>query len=119
MSHVEAVVIAPDVTPSMVCGAATVLSLTPMRLRKGFGYLAGEFPDGITTVDGVPVSAEVRVLIRMESGNYGDGVLVATTQSAVDGTWRVDGLPAGFVYDVVARLSGQNDVIMAGVTPAV
>ena len=85
----------------------------------GAGYLAGEFPGGITTVEGVPVSAEVRVLLRRASGEVGDGALVAATQSAADGTWRVNGLPLGFTYDVVARLAGQNDVIMAGITPAV
>ena len=86
--------------------------------QTGAGYLAGEFPGGITTVEGVPVSAEVRVLLRLPSGQVGDGAVVAVIQSGVDGTWRVNGLPPGFVYDVVARLAGQNDVIMAGITPA-
>lgn len=83
----------------------------------GEGYLAGTYPDGITTVEGVPTSAEVRVLLRKPSGEPGDGVVVATTQSGVDGTWEITGLPVGFLYDVVGRLDGQNDVIMAGVTP--
>ena len=87
--------------------------------RTGAGYLAGEFPGGITTVEGAPVSAEVRVLLRRPSGKVGDGAVVAVTQSAADGTWRVNGLPLGFTYDVVARLAGQNDVIMADITPAV
>lgn len=84
----------------------------------GTGYLAGEFPDGITTVDGVPVVATVRVLLRTAAGHPGDGYLVAEVQSAPDGTWRVDGLPLGFKYDVVGRKENFNDVIMAGITPA-
>ena len=86
---------------------------------SGAGRLAGDFPDGITTVDSVPVPAEVRILLRTASGAIGDGAVVAVVQSAPDGTWEVLGLPKGFTYDVVARLAGQNDVIMAGITPAV
>lgn len=85
----------------------------------GNGYLAGEFPDGITTVDAVPTSATVRILYRPAAGAPGDGVLVAETQSAPDGTWRVDGLNPALRYDVVGRKAGFNDVIMANVTPEV
>jgi hypothetical protein len=85
-------------------------------LPLGDGYLAGELPDGLTTVEGAPVAATVRVLLR-ESGP-GDGALLAEVQSAADGTWRVTGLPAGRLYDVVGRLAGRNDVIVSGVSPA-
>lgn len=88
-------------------------------LYKGNGYLAGEFPGGITTVDGVPVTATVRVLLRTVAGHPGDGSLVAEVESAPDGTWRVDGLPTGFKYDVVGRKAGFNDVIIANVSPAI
>lgn len=87
--------------------------------RSGLGYLAGEFPDGITTVDGAPVTATVRILLRTVAGHPGDGSLVAEVESAPDGTWRVDGLPLHLKYDVVGRKAGFNDVIMANVTPAV
>ena len=85
----------------------------------GNGFLAGQFPDGITTVDGTPVSATVRVLYRPASGEPGDGAVVAEVQSAPDGSWRVDGLNTALRYDVVGRKAGHNDVIMANVTPAV
>lgn len=85
----------------------------------GPGYLAGQFPGGITTVDAVPVSATVRVLYRPEAGAQGDGLLIAEVQSAHDGTWRVDGLNPALRYDVVGRKAGFNDVIMANVTPEV
>ena len=87
--------------------------------RSGVGYLAGEFPGGITTIDGVPAAATVRVLYRPASGAAGDGVVVAEVQSAPDGTWIVEGLNPALKFDVVGRKAGFNDVIMANVTPAV
>ena len=86
---------------------------------KGNGYLAGEFPGGTTTVDGVPSSATVRVLYRPSGGRPGDGYVVAETASAPDGTWRVDGLNHSLRYDVVGRKEGFNDVIMSNITPAI
>lgn len=83
----------------------------------GDGYLAGEFPDGITTVEGVPVSATVRILLRPEADALGDGVVVARVQSAADGTWRVDGLDPALKFDVIARKANYNDVIVSGVSP--
>lgn len=83
---------------------------------SGAGYLAGEFPDGITTVGGVPVAATVLVRLR-KPGHPHDGALVAVTESLPDGTWRVDGLNTALRFDVVGRKDGHNDVIVAGVTP--
>jgi hypothetical protein len=45
--------------------------------------------------------------------------LVAKTQSAPDGTWRVDGLNPNLRYDVVGRKDGFNDVIVSNVQPVV
>ncbi|KPE43988.1 hypothetical protein PA86_03331 [Pseudomonas aeruginosa] len=95
-----------------------MVSPVQMRFRRGSGYLAGEFPDGITTVGGVPVGAEVRILYRPETGEPGDGLVVASTRSATDGTWRVNGLNPALRYDVVGRKVGFNDIIMADVSPA-
>ena len=95
---------------------------TPFALMRkplfGNGYLAGEFPDGITTVEGAPVAATVRVMVR-KPGDLADGFVVIETQSAADGTWRVDGLNPALRYDVVGRKAGFNDVIMANVSPEV
>lgn len=85
----------------------------------GDGYLAGDFPGGITTVDAVPTAAVVRVLYRPTAGEPGDGVLVAQVQSAPDGTWRVGGLNPALRYDVVGRKAGLKDVIMSNVQPKV
>lgn len=85
----------------------------------GAGYLAGEFPDGVTSIDGVPAAATVRVLLRTTAGHPGDGALVAEVQSASDGSWRVDGLDPALKFDVVGRCAGFNDVIVANVSPEV
>lgn len=83
----------------------------------GSGYLSGEFPIGITTVEGVPVTATVRVLIRSSTSRYSDGVVVAEVQSAPDGSWLVAGLNPKLRYDVIGRLDGFNDVIASNVKP--
>lgn len=92
-------------------------SYEPFTLPRGTGYLAGEFPGGVTTVGGVPVGATVRVLYRPTDGAPGDGIVVAEVQSAADGTWRVDGLITSLKFDVVGRKAGFNDVIAANVSP--
>lgn len=81
----------------------------------GNGILAGSFPDGITSIEGQPTPATVRVLWRTEG--MGDGTVVATTQSRPDGTWMVEGLNPNLKFDVVGRKDGFNDVIMADVSP--
>lgn len=97
---------------------AVALDSLPIGV-EGTGYLAGSFPGGITTVDGVPTPATVRVLYRPEAGQPGDGALVAEVQSAPDGSWRVDGLDPALKFDVVGRKAWFNDVIMSNVSPKV
>lgn len=94
-------------------------SLKPTLPSRGNGYLAGTYPGGITTVDGVPTRATVRILYRPLSGALGDGAVVAEVLSELDGTWRVDNLNPALRYDVVGRKAGFNDVIMANVSPKV
>ncbi len=76
----------------------------PPPIVVGDGYLAGEPPNGLTTVAGVPESAEVRVLLRC-AGRH-DGALVAKTVSSNTGQWRIDGLDPDLKYDVVGRQDG-------------
>lgn len=90
-----------------------------LKPLPGNGYLAGTYPGGITTVDGVPTRATVRILYRPLSGALGDGAVVAEVLSELDGTWRVDNLNPALRYDVVGRKAGFNDVIMANVKPKV
>lgn len=86
---------------------------------RGDGYLAGKFPVGITTVNGVPTTAVVRALWRDPAGGVMDGYVVASTTSAPDGTWLLSGLDPTQKYDIVGRKDGYNDVIMANVSPKV
>lgn len=95
-----------------------VLDGAPVAL-DGSGFLAGSFPGGATTVDGAPVSATVRVIYRPKSGEAGDSYLVKEISSAPDGTWVVQGLNPELKFDVVGRLAGFNDVIVADVRPKV
>lgn len=83
----------------------------------GRGYLAGESPDGLVTLEGTPTAAEIRVLYRPGGGELGDGVVVQTIGSAPDGTWVAWGLNPALRYDVVARKAGRNDVIVSNVAP--
>lgn len=85
----------------------------------GNGYLSSKFPDAITSVDGVPVAATVRIIYRSKTGDIADGMVVAEVQSNPDGTWRVDGLNPSLLYDVVGRIANTNDIIVSQVTPIV
>lgn len=87
------------------------------RPPPGDGYLAGTYPSGITTVDGAPVTAVVRIHLRAPYGTLGDGILVAQTESAADGSWVVEGLDTSLKFDVIGRKDGYNDVIKANVSP--
>ena len=94
-------------------------NLVPLPDTSGVGYLSGSAPDGLVTVEGVPSSAEIRLLWRPASGTFSDGVLVAKTVAAVDGTWTFTGLNTSMRFDVVARKAGFNDVIVSNVQPTV
>ena len=89
-----------------------------VTIPNGLGYFSSQFPEYITNVDGVPVSAVVRVLVRHDDPML-DGILVAQTTSAQDGTWRIGNLSTEYKYDVVSRLDGYNDLIYANVSPLV
>lgn len=84
---------------------------------SGPGFLAGTFPGGITSVEGVPTTATVRVSYRPVAGGASDGVLIAQVQSAPDGTWRVDGLDPALKFDVICRKDGYNDMILSDISP--
>lgn len=101
--------------PFLVSGMGFTAVNPAIRPRRGNGKLAGTFPDGITSVDGEPTSATVRVLWRTD--RMGDGTLVAEVKSDADGTWVVEGLDPTQKYDVIGRKNGYNDVIMANVSP--
>lgn len=87
--------------------------------RNGNGILSGSFPLSMLTNGGnLPSQAEIRILYRPNTGDLGDGVVVATTTCNVDGTWQVANLNESLKYDIVARIPGFNDVIISDVQPA-
>lgn len=83
----------------------------------GPGYFAGEAPEGLTTVAGVPVAADVRVYWRDHADPQAPDVLVASTQSAADGTWRITNLNPDLQYVVRGRKNGFDDVSVVGAVP--
>lgn len=84
----------------------------------GTAKLSSSFPSALTTVDGVPVSAEVLVRYRAAvPGSYGDGLLVAKTVSSPAGEWSIQNLNGALRYDVSARYAGENDALQSNVEP--
>lgn len=97
----------------------TVLLPSQYKPLPGPGTLSGTYPDGIVSIEGVPGRATIRVLYRPLQGAHGDGVLVATTESADDGTWLIAGLDPSLRYDVVFRVEGYPDLILSNIAPVV
>lgn len=91
-------------------------ALGPVFRGNGTGSFAGAFPDGVTSQDGVPTSAEVLVRVRAPGTSF-DGVVVARTVSAPSGEWLIENMPDDGVFDVVARKAGECDVVKSGVRP--
>lgn len=87
--------------------------------RKGIGYFSGGYPDHITSVEGVPASCTVRVLLRRRYAEPGDGLVVAEVESGVNGVWEITGLDETKLYDVVCRYQGYGDLIISNVAPKV
>jgi hypothetical protein len=63
----------------------------------GAGFIAGELPDGLVTVNSVPSAREVELRHRATRRT------IAITFSAADGTYRFDGLDPMQEYDVIGR----------------
>lgn len=79
---------------------------------SGAGYIAGESP-GYVTVVTAPAAREVEVRHRITRA------VVATTVSATDGSYRIDGLDPTQEFDVIGRdwTGTYNDVIVSRVKP--
>lgn len=83
----------------------------------GPGYFAGEAPDGLTTVAGVPVAAQVQVLWRDSADPAATETLVAQTTSSAGGQWQITGLNPDLQYVVRGRKMGFDDVSVVGAVP--
>lgn len=81
----------------------------------GPGYLAGEHPAGRTTVNGVPVAADVDVFYELDNKDW---QCVASTTSQPDGTWSIVGLNPDKKFNVVARHASFGGVIAVDVQPS-
>ena len=95
-------------------GTYTFNITSPVDKPEGLGYLAGEFPNGVTSRLDIPVSATIRVFHTNDQGQAGK---VAEVVSASDGTWIVDNLDPTKQFDVICSLAGFNDLILSKVSP--
>ena len=97
-------------------GSSLVISRDPRFV--GMGFFAGEAPDGLTTVYGDPIPADVFVYWRDPDDPMAQEVLVGATKSAPDGTWRITGLNYNLQYVIRARAQGYNDTTVVGAMPS-
>lgn len=81
---------------------------------SGPGYLAGEYPGGITTVEGAPQAATVNAYYELPSGDW---QLAASVTSSSSGAWQILNVNPDFLFHVLGRKSGYNDVLVSGVHP--
>lgn len=83
------------------------------QLVSGAGYIAGESPDGLVTVNSAPGARRVEVRHRATLS------VVEITFSNADGTYRVNGLDPAQLFDVIATdwTGTYNDVIVSRVLP--
>lgn len=104
--------------PEPIRGVRGWAAMTPRRSFFGHGFLAGDPPEGLVTLNGLTgvQNAKIRVLWRDATSPY-YGVLVAETLTDVDGRWRVDGLDTQLRYNVTVSKDGFNDLIVADVAP--
>lgn len=108
-----------DSQPSVATAFSTAAAFAGSSGTVGPGFLAGEAPDGLTTtIAGTPTSASVRVYWRDPADPQAPDVLVASTQSAADGTWQIAGLNPALRYVVRAQKSQFDDVTVVGAAPS-
>lgn len=101
-----------------ISNSTLVPTLDSQSTYRGSGQLSGEFPSALTTVEGVPVSAQVLVRYRAAvPGGRGDGLLVASTTSSSTGEWSVQNINSSLRFDVSARYPGENDALQSNVVP--
>ena len=79
--------------------------------NPGNGYIAGEAPDGIVTLDSVPGRAVLDLFVRTTN------LWIRREVSRLDGTYRFDALPLGVLYDIIGRdiTDTWGDVIVSRV----
>lgn len=80
---------------------------------RGLGYIAGEPPDGIVTVEGAPAVRSLECRHRQSRR------VMQLTMSNPDGTYRFDNLDPLEEYDIIGRDFNRefSDVIIPAVKP--
>ena len=94
--------------------AVLILNVTPINVpAPGVGYIAGELPDGIVTLDNVPGRAFVDLLRRA------DHAWLRREVSRDDGMYLFAGLSLGVEYDLIGvdMTNVWDDVIVSRVQP--
>ena len=89
-------------------------TLDPQHVRGSTrGYIAGQLPDGLLTVNGAPGARKIIVFHRASL------VAVAKSFSKTDGTYRIDDLPVDEEFDVIARDYARvwGDVLAYAIKP--
>lgn len=104
--------------PEPIRGVRVYSAMTPRRSFFGNGFLAGDPPNGLVTINNSSplAAARVRVLLRDEDSPY-YGTIVAETYTDIDGRWIVDDLDENLRYNVTVSKEGFNDLIVANVAP--
>lgn len=101
--------------PAFLLGTDVVLN-TDLFPWTSFGYFAGDYPAGITTLEGVPTNARITVLARAPGMRW-DATPVRRAESGTDGIWRADGIEPGLRYRIIGDKEGYNSVIADNVAP--
>lgn len=84
---------------------------------SGGGVLSSNYPNAIVTDKGVPTSSLITITLRCSFSEMLDGLVVARTTSAQDGTWLVGNLNQLLSFNVISSKLGRNDVIVSDVNP--
>jgi hypothetical protein len=97
----------------MLSEVAINISIPYGKAWFGHGYIAGNLPEGIVTINGTPAAREVELRVRHSRE------VVAAVMSADDGTYRFDWVSPSLEFDAIARdwRREWKDVIEPAITP--
>lgn len=83
-------------------------------LPDGVGYLGGDYPDGVVTVDGVPTDADIEVRLKNQNPTL-NGTLIASTKASQSGTWKIPNIDMSETFDIIARKEGEQPICVSDV----
>lgn len=115
-SYEDISVILPQYYRAPMLLDATVTLNTDFFPWVSYGHFAGDYPAGITTLEGVPTGASITILTRAHGMRW-DAMPVRRVKSGEDGIWRAEGIEPGLRYRVMGDKEGYNSVIADNVEP--